>query len=91
MKILIGIFIDADYSQIELRVLADMASDKEMINAFNNDIDIHTSTASTIFNIPIEDVTPEYRSYAKAVNFGIIYGISDYGLSESTRINCKRF
>lgn len=79
-----NIFIDADYSQIELRILASMSNDKEMIDAFNNNLDIHTSTASKIFNIPIEKVSSNDRRNAKAVNFGIIYGISDYGLAEQT-------
>ena len=83
------IFLDADYSQIELRVLADMSGDKTMIEAFKENIDIHKSTASTIFNVPLEEVTSELRSYAKAVNFGIIYGISDYGLSESTGLQVR--
>lgn len=83
------ILIDSDYSQIELRILADMSGDEAMIDAFNNNLDIHTSTASTIFNIPIDEVTKEYRSYAKAVNFGIVYGISDYGLSEGVNISIK--
>ena len=84
------IFLDADYSQIELRVLADMSGDKTMIEAFKENIDIHKSTASTIFNVPLEEVTSELRSYAKAVNFGIIYGISDYGLSESTGLQVRK-
>jgi len=84
--------IDADYSQIELRVLADMSEDEAMISAYNNDIDIHTVTASQVFGIPINEVTKELRSKAKAVNFGIVYGISDYGLAKninSTRQEAK--
>lgn len=84
-----NLFIDADYSQIELRVLADMSEDEQMIKAFNNGLDIHKSTASTIFNIPLDEVTKEYRGYAKAVNFGIIYGISDFGLSEGTGLSIQ--
>ena len=79
-----NILIDADYSQIELRVLASMAKDKEMIQAFNDKQDIHSSTASKIFDIPLDEVTSDDRRNAKAVNFGIIYGISDYGLAEQT-------
>lgn len=79
-----NVLIDADYSQIELRVLASMSDDKEMVDAFNNNLDIHLSTASKIFNIPIDKVTSNDRRNAKAVNFGIIYGISDYGLAEQT-------
>ena len=79
-----NILIDADYSQIELRILASMSDDIEMIDAFNKKQDIHTSTASKVFNIPIEDVSSDDRRNAKAVNFGIIYGISDYGLAEQT-------
>ena len=83
------IYLDADYSQIELRVLADMSGDEMMQKAFKEKKDIHKSTASNIFNIPEESVTKEIRSYAKAVNFGIIYGMSDYGLSEVTGISVK--
>ncbi len=79
-----NILIDADYSQIELRVLASMSGDEEMIDAFNKKQDIHSATASKIFNIPIEKITSDDRRNAKAVNFGIIYGISDYGLAEQT-------
>lgn len=79
-----NILIDADYSQIELRVLASMSDDKEMIDAFNKGQDIHSSTASRIFNIPMEELSSDDRRNAKAVNFGIIYGISDYGLAEQT-------
>ncbi len=75
--------VDADYSQIELRVLSHMSNDQKMINAFNQDIDIHKVTASEVFGIPIEDVTYELRSKAKAVNFGIVYGISEFGLAKN--------
>lgn len=75
------VLIDADYSQIELRLLAEISGDETMINAFKNGIDIHTLTASQVFNTPLEQVTPELRKRAKAVNFGIVYGISDYSLS----------
>lgn len=80
-----AIFIDADYSQIELRVLAHISEDKNMIEAFNNNEDIHAQAASKVFNVPIEEVTKEERSKAKAVNFGIVYGISDFGLGEQLR------
>ena len=81
--------VDADYSQIELRVLAHMSQDEHMIDAFNHDIDIHTKTASQVFGIDINDVTSEQRSAAKAVNFGIVYGISDFGLSQNLKIPVK--
>lgn len=84
-----NILIDADYSQIELRILASLADDKNMQDAFNNDIDIHTQTASEVFNTPLDEVTSLQRSEAKAVNFGIIYGISDYGLSQNLNIPRK--
>ena len=76
------ILVDADYSQIELRVLAHLSGDDTLINAFNNNIDIHRLTASQVFGVSEEQVTPEMRSNAKAVNFGIVYGISDFSLSE---------
>ena len=84
------VLIDADYSQIELRILASLADDKNMQNAFNNGIDIHTQTASEVFHTPLDEVTKLQRSEAKAVNFGIIYGISDYGLSQNLNIPRKR-
>ncbi len=77
-----NVLIDADYSQIELRVLAHMAQDKTMIDAFNNGADIHRLTAAQTHGIPIEEVTPEMRSAAKAVNFGIVYGISAFSLAK---------
>ena len=80
------ILIDADYSQIELRILASLADDKNMQDAFNRGIDIHTQTASEVFHTPLDEVTKLQRSEAKAVNFGIIYGISDYGLSQNLNI-----
>lgn len=83
------IFIDADYSQIELRVLAHISNDEHMIDAFNNDEDIHKQVASKVFDTPMEEVTKEQRSKAKAVNFGIVYGISDFGLSEQLGISRK--
>lgn len=83
------VLIDADYSQIELRVLASLAQDKAMIQAFKEGQDIHAKTASEVGHKPIEEVTPLERSHAKAVNFGIIYGISDYGLSQDLGISRK--
>ena len=83
------IFIDADYSQIELRVLAHISNDEHMIEAFNHDEDIHKQVASKVFNVPIENVTKEQRSRAKAVNFGIVYGITDFGLAEQIGISRK--
>lgn len=85
-----NILIDADYSQIELRILASLADDKNMQDAFNHNIDIHTQTASEVFNTPLDKVTKLQRSEAKAVNFGIIYGISDYGLSQNLNIPRKQ-
>lgn len=79
--------VDADYSQIELRVLAHMANDETMINAFKNNEDIHAVTASQVLGIPLEDVTKEQRSSAKAVNFGIVYGIGEFSLSQDLGIS----
>ncbi len=84
------IFIDADYSQIELRVLAHISEDESMIHAFLNNEDIHAQAASKVFNIPLEEVSKEKRSEAKAVNFGIVYGISDFGLAEQLGIPKKQ-
>ena len=80
------VFIDADYSQIELRVLAHLSKDLVMMDSFKNDLDIHYKTASEVFGVPIEEVTDNQRRSAKAVNFGIVYGISDYGLSKDLNI-----
>lgn len=85
-----NIILSIDYSQIELRILAHIANDEKMIEAFNNDLDIHKKTASEVNNVPIEEVTPKMRSEAKAVNFGIVYGISDFGLSNNLGISRKR-
>ena len=82
-------FIDADYSQIELRVLAHISNDEHMIDAFNKDEDIHKQVASKVFDTPMDEVTKEQRTRAKAVNFGIVYGISDFGLSEQLKIPRK--
>ena len=81
--------VDADYSQIELRVLSDLANDETMINAFNNGDDIHTITASQVFNMPVEMVTPQMRSRAKAVNFGIVYGIGAFSLAKDIGVSNK--
>ena len=83
-------YIDADYSQIELRVLAHISEDKHMIDAFNHNEDIHKQAASKVFKTPIDEVTKEQRSNAKAVNFGIVYGISDFGLAEQLGISRKK-
>ena len=84
------IYIDADYSQIELRVLAHMSQDEHMMQAFKNNEDIHRQAASKVFKTPIDEVTKEQRSSAKAVNFGIVYGISDFGLGEQLGISRKK-
>lgn len=84
------LFVSADYSQIELRVLAALTEDKNMLDAFKEGIDIHTKTASEVFNVSLDEVTKRQRSDAKAVNFGIVYGISDYGLSEDLNIPRKQ-
>ena len=81
--------LSCDYSQIELRVLAHMSGDENMIDAFNHHSDIHTKTASEVFKVPIEEVTSLMRSRAKAVNFGIVYGISDFSLSQDLKITKK--
>ena len=82
-------FIDADYSQVELRVLASMSQDENMIRAFNNGEDIHREVASQVFSVPLEEVTKEQRSKAKAVNFGIVYGITGFGLAEQIGVSRK--
>ena len=81
-----NVFIDADYSQIELRLLAHFSGCKELIQAYNEGKDIHSITASQVFGVAPEDVTPKMRREAKAVNFGIIYGISEYGLARNLGI-----
>lgn len=83
------VLVDADYSQIELRVLAHISNDPKLIEAFRNNEDIHRKTASEVFNVPKEEVSSVMRSRAKAVNFGIVYGISDYGLSRDLNISRK--
>jgi len=81
-----SVIMSGDYSQIELRILSSIAKVESLINAFNNDLDIHSKTASDIFKKDINEITPQERRVAKAVNFGIIYGISSYGLSENLNI-----
>lgn len=83
------VLVDADYSQIELRVLADISGDKNMIDAFKNNQDIHAITASQVFNMPLDFVTGEMRSRAKAVNFGIVYGIGAYSLAKDIGVTNK--
>ena len=80
------VFVDSDYSQIELRILAHLSGDETMIKAYRQEADIHKITASQVFHVPMEEVTPTHRRNAKAVNFGIVYGISAYGLSEDLGI-----
>ena len=85
-----NVLVDADYSQIELRLLAHFSGCKELIDAYCNEKDIHATTASQVFNVPLESVTPEMRRNAKAVNFGIIYGISAFGLGNDLNIGPKQ-
>ncbi len=80
------VFLSADYSQIELRLLAHLSQDEHLIDAFKSGADFHAATAARVFNVPIEEVTPELRSRAKAVNFGIVYGQQSYGLAQSLHI-----
>ena len=83
------VLCDADYSQIELRVLAHIANDQNMINAFKSGADIHTATAAQVFGMPLDMVTPVMRSRAKAVNFGIVYGIGAFSLSKDIGVTRK--
>lgn len=83
------VFIDADYSQIELRILAILSGDENLINAYKGTADVHSKTASEVFGVDIKDVTPELRRKAKAINFGIVYGMSSYGLGEDLHIDTK--
>ncbi|MDD3400669.1 MAG: DNA polymerase I [Eubacteriales bacterium] len=85
-----NVLVGADYSQIELRLLAHISGDEGLVNSFLNNEDIHRRTASEVFDVPFDAVTPEQRSAAKAVNFGIIYGISDFGLSTNLGISVKQ-
>ena len=82
-----GLILSADYSQIELRLLAHISQDKNLIDTFNSGIDVHTLTASKVFEVPVEEVTKEMRYKAKAVNFGIVYGQSKYGLAKALGIS----
>jgi len=84
-----NVLVSADYSQIELRILAHMSEDESLVDAFKNSIDIHARTASEIFGVPLDAVTPDMRRAAKVVNFGIVYGMSAYGLSEALSITPK--
>ena len=81
------VFVDSDYSQIELRILASLSGDENLIKSYKDSDDIHSITASKVFNVPLDEVTPELRRKAKAVNFGVVYGISAYGLSEDLTIS----
>ena len=83
------VFVDADYSQIELRVLASMSGDEKLIESYHTAADIHAATAAQVFHVPLDKVTPELRRNAKAVNFGVVYGISAFGLSEDLSISRK--
>ncbi|MBQ8897074.1 MAG: DNA polymerase I [Clostridia bacterium] len=83
------VLVDADYSQIELRVLAHVSGDKNMIEAFSGGVDIHRTTAARVFGVPVEEVTPRQRTFSKAVNFGIVYGISDFALADDLGISRK--
>lgn len=82
-----NVLVDADYSQIELRILAHLSDDKNMIDAFNSGMDFHAVTAAKVFGLPLEEVTPDLRSKAKAVNFGIVYGISAFALSQDINVS----
>ncbi len=84
------VFVDADYSQIELRILAHISGDQNLIDAYKHSSDIHATTAATVFHVPLSEVTPQMRRNAKAVNFGIVYGISAFGLSEDLSISRKQ-
>jgi len=81
------VLMAADYSQIELRIIAALSEDEGVVSAFQNDEDIHAATAAKVFGVPLEEVTREQRSNAKTVNFGIIYGVSAFGLSQQTNLN----
>ncbi|MCM8783481.1 MAG: DNA polymerase I [Candidatus Omnitrophica bacterium] len=83
------LLLSADYSQIELRILAHLSGDKTLVDAFNNGVDIHTHTASTIFSLPMDKITSQMRSFAKTINFGILYGMSPFGLAKELNIDLK--
>ena len=80
-------FLACDYSQIELRLLAHLSADEHLVAAFNSGADFHASTAARVFGVPVEEVTPQLRSRAKAVNFGIVYGQQAFGLATSLKIS----
>jgi len=82
-----NLLLGGDYSQIDLRALAHLSGDEALIRAFKNDEDIHAATAALLFNVPTSQVTPEQRRFAKTVNFGVIYGMSDYGLQQATELS----
>ncbi len=82
-----NVIIAADYSQIELRIMAQLSQDESLLDAFNHDKDVHSTTASTMFNVPIDEVTKEHRRRAKAINFGLIYGMSAFGLSKQIDVS----
>ena len=84
-----GLILSADYSQIELRIMAHLSCDQHLISAFKNGIDIHAATAAKIFGIPLEEVSADQRRIAKTANFGIMYGISSFGLAQRLRIGRK--
>jgi len=89
-----NVIIAADYSQIELRIMAHISQDKNLLEAFNNDVDVHSATASMMFNVPLEEVTKDHRRNAKAINFGLIYGMSAFGLAKQidvSRIEAKAY
>lgn len=83
------VFVDADYSQIELRILASMSGDEKLIESYRQSMDIHAATAANVFHVPLNEVTKQQRRNAKAVNFGVVYGISAFGLSEDLTISRK--
>jgi DNA polymerase-1 len=85
-----GVIVSADYSQIELRLLAHFSKDENLVQAFNNNQDIHSTTASRVFGVSLDEVTSDMRRMAKAVNFGIIYGISEFGLSKNIHMTTKQ-